>query len=362
MDVKTSGRNSRSLRIFVFAIAALAVLYTIFNLRKDGSSEGLPILDKISNAIVTPTPMPFLEMTVPYLRSREFESELSGIKQAADRANYTSYVASYNSEGSKVNGLLTVPKGDKPDGGFPGIIFVHGYIPPETYQTTDNYEDYVDYLARNSFVVYKIDLRGHGDSEGEAGGGYYAADYVIDTLNAKAALEASEFASDLGRLVNPDKIGLWGHSMAGNITLRSFVAQQNIKALVVWAGAGFTYNDLREYGIDDNSYRPPQSDSERQRRRQALREAHGDFDPESEFWKQVTPVNYLDGVTGALQLHHATDDNVVSVEYSRNLIKVLEGTNIEHELYEYQSGGYNISGNSFSLAMQRTVEFFKSNL
>ena len=47
----------------------------------------------------------------------------------------------------------------------------------------------MDYLAQNGFVVFKIDLRGHGDSEGEPGGGYFGADYVTDTLNAHSALE-----------------------------------------------------------------------------------------------------------------------------------------------------------------------------
>ena len=55
------------------------------------------------------------------------------------------------------NGLLTVPLGDVPAGGFPAIVFVHGYIPPEIYRTTERYVDYVDALARSGFVVFKID-------------------------------------------------------------------------------------------------------------------------------------------------------------------------------------------------------------
>jgi dipeptidyl aminopeptidase/acylaminoacyl peptidase len=114
--------------------------------------------------------------------------------------------------------------------------------------------------------------------------------------------------------------------------------------------------------INDNSYRPPQPDSERARRRALLRAIYGEFDPNHEFWKQVTPVNYLGGVTSAVEVHHATNDDVVSVEYGRNLMNVLEGTNIEHELFEYSSGGHNLVGSSFTTAMQRTVQFFKEKL
>ncbi len=66
--------------------------------------------------------------------------------------------------------------------------------------------------------------------------------------------------------------------------------------------------------------------------------------------------------TGALEIHHAVDDAVVSIEYSRNLSKLLDGTQLIHTLYEYPNGGHNIEGTSFTTAMQRTVEFYKKYL
>jgi dipeptidyl aminopeptidase/acylaminoacyl peptidase len=311
---------------------------------------------KAENMIaVSPAPTQFRELTIPYLRERKYESTLGELKKYNVGSNYTSYLTSYTSDGLQINGLLTQPKGTPPPNGWPAIVFVHGYIPPTQYKTTEKYVDYVDYLARNGFVVFKIDLRGHGSSQGEAGGGYYSSDYVIDTLNAYAALQASD-------VIDPQKIGLWGHSMAGNVTLRSVAAKQDIPALVIWAGAGYTYQDLRTYRISDNSYRPQPSDSTSQRKRREIFNLYGDFDQNSEFWKQVAPTNYLAGIHTPIELHHATDDNVVNIEYSRNLNKVLEGTALPHELYEYPSGGHNISGTSFTQAMQRTVNFYKQNL
>lgn len=235
---------------------------------------------------------------------------------------------------------------------FLQIVFVHGYIPPESYRTIEKYVAYVDTLAKSGFVVFKIDLRGHGESEGEAGGAYYSSDYVIDTLNAYSALQNFE-------KVNKNKIGLWGHSMAGNVTFRSMVVKKDIPAVVIWGGAGFTYSDILENGIGDNSYRPPSNNTERARKRKQLMDDYGTFNGDSWFWKQVVPTNYLDGVTTNLELHHAINDDVVSIEYSRNLNEKLDETSIPHELYEYPSGGHNISGNAFSRAMQRTIEFYK---
>lgn len=302
---------------------------------------------------ITPTPFPFEDMTVPYLRSRQYTSSLGPQKMYSQNASYTTYRTSYISDGLKVYGLLTVPKNGQQKN--PAIVFVHGYIPPAIYKTTNNYSDYVDFLARNGFVVFKIDLRGHGDSEGEAGGAYYSSDYVIDTLNARAALASSS-------LVDPNKIGLWGHSMAGNVLLRAFVTRPEIPAVVIWAGAGYTYQDLVDYRITDNSYRPPLANAERARKRKELFDTYGEFKADSWFWKQVAPTNYLGDLKGALAIHHATDDDVVSVQYAYNIMKLLDATGVEHESYTYPSGGHNISGSSFSTAMQRTVEFFKKQL
>jgi len=319
----------------------------------------LPLTQQVGNistdVSTTAQSFAFQELTIPYLREQEYESSLNDLERLSDSPNYTSYLTSYTSEGLKINGLLTVPDGEVPVGGFPAIVFVHGYIPPTTYRTTEKYVAYVDNLARNGLVVFKIDLRGHGSSEGEPGGAYYSSDYVIDTLNAYSALQNFES-------VNPEKIGLWGHSMAGNVTTRAISVKKDIPAVVVWGGAGFTYSDFLDLGIGDNSYRPPTNNTERARKRRQLTEYYGVFNPDSWFWKQVPFVNYLDGVTTKLQLHHAVDDNVVNVEYSRNLDKVLDSTDIDHELFEYSSGGHNITSPAFNTAMQRTVAFFKSSL
>ena len=321
----------------------------------NGNNAVVATTENLTENIQTiPTPFPFQEMTIPALKSRSYKSQLGQLEKLSENAFYTSYMTNYDSDGLKVNGLLTVPKKENGGSLYPAIVFVHGYIPPQEYQTNVNYATYVDYLAKSGLVVFKIDLRGHADSEGEAGGAYYSDDYIVDTLNAVEALRSSE-------IVDPDLIGLWGHSMGGNVVFRSFAAG-NIPAVVIWAGAGYTYSDLQEYMIDDNSYRPQPTDSPRSRERQKLRDAYGNFDSEHWFWKQIPATNYLDGVTGAVQLHHAVDDNVVSIEYSRNLIKALDGSGIKYDLNEYQSGGHNLTGQTFNQAMQKTVEFFKDNL
>lgn len=342
----------------VYIISIVAFLFGAFLLvRSSGvvSKKLFVSKESVKENIPTPTPMPFIEMTIPYLRNRSYVSHMGSRTRIADEGTYMSYLTNYESDGLTINGLLTIPKGNMPLEGWPAIVFVHGYIPPTQYETTNTYVSYVDYLAKSGFVVFKIDLRGHGKSEGEPSGAYYSSDYVIDTLNAMAALQTVDF-------VNPQNIGLWGHSMAGNVVMRAFVTRPEIPAVVVWAGAGYTYTDLLTYRISDASYRPPAVTTPRARLRQLLRDTHGEFSPSSAFWKQVAVTEYIKDLKGAIQVHHAVDDAVVNIEYSRNLMKLLNEVSIPHEMYEYEGGGHNINGAYFITAMDRTVEFFKKNL
>lgn len=344
--------------ILPLILGILVVLLFVIS-RSPRMEEGSTIT--LSSNHATPTPFPFQEMTISYLRNRQYNSHLGESEKIADNGSYSSYLTSYTSDGLKINALLTIPTGQQPPGwpdnvkSWPAIVFIHGYIPPIQYVTTEKYVDYVDYLARNGFVVLKIDLRGHGSSEGEPGGGYYGSDYVVDTLNAYNALQKASF-------VDPNAVGLWGHSMAGNIVLRSMAARPKIPASVIWAGAVYSYTDWQKYRINDSSYSAPQMSSERQRRRQELFEKYGSPSADSSFWQKVAPTNYLNDLKGAIEIHHAEDDDVVNIGYSRDLMALLDKTLVPHKLYTYLTGGHNIEGGSFSLAMERTVEFFKKHL
>ncbi len=341
------------MKVFLSLLIVLGIGVVFFSWKnsKNLSHESISTIE----SVIAPKNVPFESMTIPYLRVRSYESTLGEIKPLVKKAEYSQYLTSYTSDGLRVNALLTKPNGKIPDGGWPAIVFVHGYIPPTLYTTTGKYVDYVDYLARNGFVVLKIDLRGHGESEGTPGGAYYSSDYVIDTLSAYNALTHTDF-------VNGNRIGLWGHSMAGNIVARSIAAQPTIKAAAIWAGAGYTYADLQQYRIHDNSYRPPSVAASQSGQQRAVFLQYGQFDPKSDFWKMVAPTNYLNDFTGALALYHAKDDDVVSIEYSRNLTAILDKTQVKHELHEYPTGGHNISGASFSQAMKSTVTFFSEHL
>jgi dipeptidyl aminopeptidase/acylaminoacyl peptidase len=322
------------------------------------------------NPISTSTPTPTVtevvievgkELTIPYLRELEITgSEITFEEELKRTAYYHQHLVSYISEGNKIYGLLTIPALATPEGGFKAIVFNHGYIPPRSYRTTERYTAYVDYLARSGFVVFKIDYRGHGNSEGEPSGSYFSPGYTIDAISALKSLQTLD-------IIDPKGIGMWGHSMAGNLVLRAMLVDPDIKAGVIWAGAVYSYDDFVRYGIDDNTFIPPatpesQETPDPRRGRQEIFETYGRPDTQVDYWKAVSLTENIEYLNHPVQLHHAEDDTVVNIGYAFDLAAVLQENGKYYEFYTYESGGHNLVSPYFDQAMLRTVEFFRNNL
>jgi uncharacterized protein len=268
-------------------------------------------------------------------------------------ANYSRYYASYLSDGLKIYALLTVPDGEMPPGGWPAIVFNHGYIPPDVYRTTERYIAYVDQLARAGYIVFRIDYRGHDQSEGEARGAYGDPGYLSDVLNAVMSLQQFPQA-------NPQKIGMWGHSMGGYLTLRAMTINPNIKAGVIWAGVVGSYPDMISRWRRGQGPTPTPPATSR-RWRDSWAAEFGSPEQNPQFWAAVSANSYLADLSGPLQLHHGTADEEVPLEFSQTLAAELQAAGKTYEFYTYEGDNHNIS-NNFGLAMQRTIAFFDKTL
>jgi dipeptidyl aminopeptidase/acylaminoacyl peptidase len=295
-------------------------------------------------------------LSVEWMRKQDYPGSEIVIEQTLDPgANYNRYIASYKSEGLKIYALLTVPVGQKPKTGWPVVVFNHGYIPPAQYRTTERYVAYVDAFARNGYIVFKSDYRGHGSSEGRASGGYGSPDYTIDVLNAVGSIKRYKDA-------DPNRIGMWGHSMGGSATLRAMVVSQDIKAGVIWAGVVASYPDLLtrwhrpSSGITPTPRAVPTLTMGR-RWRDDLIAQYGTIEQNPQFWASISPNSFLRDLSGPIQLHHGTADAEVPIEFSEILNKQIKEAGKSVEFYSYPGDNHNIS-NNFGLAMQRSVQFF----
>jgi len=290
-------------------------------------------------------------LSIEVMRRREYTGSQVTLEQTLEPgSNYNRYYVSYLSEGLKIYALMTVPHGEKPATGWPVIIFNHGYIPPDVYRTTERYIDYVDRIARSGYIVFRSDYRGHDRSEGEANGAYGNPDYTVDVLNTLASMKAYPDADS-------NRIGMWGHSLGGYITLRSMVISDDIRVGVIWAGVVASYPDLINRWRRPPSYIPRRVTSWRT----TLAEEYGSPEENPAFWDAISANSYLTDLSGPIQLHHGTNDEDVPVEFSITLHQQIQIAGIPVELHTYEGDNHNIS-NSFDLAMTRTIEFFDTYL
>lgn len=313
----------------------------------------LPTATPTSVPTATPTPHP---LSIAAFKARDAAKEFAGSDLVIEQtlpagANYSRAVASYKSEGNKIYGLLTIPNGEKPATGWPIVIFNHGFIPPTVYRTTERYVGYQDAFARAGYITFKSDYRGHGSSEGAAGGGYGSNDYTIDVLNGMRSVQRLKEA-------DPKRVGFWGHSMGGAITLRALVTTNEIKAGVIWAGVVASYPDLiyrwTRPGVAPNA--TPNVPNAARSWRNSLITNYGTPEQNPAFWASISANSFISNVV-PIQLHHGTNDADVPVAFSQNLAGQLKDASRPHELFIYPGDDHNLSQN-IGVALQRSVAWF----
>ena len=292
------------------------------------------ITDAALQALVARQPI-----SIPALRAREYPgSEMTMVRTLNAGSNYSRQVVSYQSDGLKIFALLTVPNGTPPKGGWPAIVFNHGYIPPEKYRTTERYVAYQDAFARAGYVTLKSDYRGHGDSEGEALGGYNDPGYTVDVLNAAASLKKDP-------RVNRGRMGVWGHSMGGQLSLRAMLVDPDLKAASLWAGVVASYDVLATDWNSPPGEQKPTLDNLNRR-----------------YLRALSPNAYLQDLDGRpIELHQGTADEDVPYSFQKDFADDLRAAKQRFTAYRYPGDNHNLSGN-LRLALNRSVAFFKNNL
>ena len=181
-------------------------------------------------------------LSIAALRLRRFPPSEIRLHTVAERhAAFTSYLMSYASDELRVTGMATIPTGPGP---FPVVLLNHGYVLPSQYATGEGTRVMAYALAHRGYLTLATDYRGLGGSEDDTRFNLGARlEFVIDVLNlASAAQELPE--------ARPGLIGVWGHSLGGELAVRAAAVNPWIGPVALWAPLSVWLDDLSDfYGV-----------------------------------------------------------------------------------------------------------------
>ncbi|NCU42639.1 MAG: alpha/beta fold hydrolase, partial [Candidatus Moranbacteria bacterium] len=231
---------------------------------------------------------------------------------------YTRYFITYKSGDLTISGILNVPKGNVPEGGFPVLFLNHGYIDTAVYMNGRGLRREQDYFARQGFAVFHSDYRNHAESDKDPDGeNFLRFGYVEDVINAILAVQYSELS-----FLSKDRFGMMGHSMGGGIAQTIMVVYPGlVDAFVLYAPVS---SDAR-----DNFYRWIFRDDERVGE---IEKNYGLPEASPDFWRGISPINFFDRVTKPIMIFHGTLDDSCDITWSRRTEERLISLGKEVEL------------------------------
>ena len=290
---------------------------------------------------------PLQKYSFPELRKRVFQPD--GIWVEGDptslKASLGASTFYYWVDGRKVSGQIHQPREQAPEGGWPVVIMIRGYVDREIYQSGIGTQRAAEYFANNGFITLAPDFFGYGESDMPPDNSLEERFLCpIEVLQLIASVKSLPNA-------NADKISIWGHSNGGQIALSVLEISGKKYPTSLWAPVSkpFPYSILY-YTDEYDDYG------------KALRKLVAGFDVQYDA-NEFSIHNYYDWIGEApIQIHQGTADEAVPLKWSEVLEKTLNDKGKIVKLYVYPNADHNLAGgeNSWNLAVQRSLEWFKS--
>jgi dipeptidyl aminopeptidase/acylaminoacyl peptidase len=290
--------------------------------------------------IATPsaTPDPYWKYTIDYLRSRSYGGgQLEITETNAMNSAFTRYLIRYPSDGLMIYGFMNVPNGE---GEFPVIIALHGYIAPSIYKTFDYTTHYADALASAGYLVIHPNLRNYPPSD--QGDDLFHVGMAIDALNLIAIVKSAGGAPGPLQAADPDRIGMWGHSMGGGVTTRVITVSRDVKAAVLYAA------------VSGDEVQNDAAASIWSKHDQGSRERAVPADQ----LPRISPAFYFSGITAAVSIHHSLTDPVVPVQWSMHTCEQLKALGKDVECHYYENMPHTFERQGDKEFIQYTIQFF----
>jgi dipeptidyl aminopeptidase/acylaminoacyl peptidase len=254
---------------------------------------------------------------------------------------------------------MQIPAGEGP---FPVIVLNHGFYSRGVYRSGDGTDRASAFLARQGYLTLASDYRSWGGSD--AGPSFFYSGLVIDVINLLNAIPSIPEA-------DPERIGMWGHSMGGGVTIRVLTIDPRLKAAVLYSPVSADHADIilrwgngcfgdiaqGELVVGCNSADVVPDDLPTE-----LRDAYHAAASDAEMLQKISPFYHLDHVVAPLQIHYGTQDGQflsgTPPQWSVKLTQGLRDAGKQAELYQYEGEGHSFIGQPWFDFMGRTLRFF----
>jgi len=357
----------------VISIASIFVLsliiFIIININQDSSL--ISPLGKRRQEKPSPTPLPLKKYAFQNLKKRTpVSSRIILNKLITQNNGFNTYLFEYKSGDKKITGVANVPKetslqestlqergtsfapGAENTAGFPAIVMFRGWVDENNYTSGTGTQPSAQIYAQNGYITLAIDFLGYGGSD-PVPDNIWESRFIknINIQDFLASVEKGKIYQN-GEVfvrINPEQIGLWGHSNGGLSALTALEISGKSYPTTLWAPVSqfFPYDVL---------YYTFESDDKGKFLRQKVAEFEKDYDID-----KYSMDEYLGWITAPIQLHQGTGDMYIPTHWSDSLAQKLQNLGNEVNYYTYPGANHQLAG-AWDLVVQRDVEFFDKYL
>lgn len=341
----------------------------------------------LPTATASPSPVPTATMTYeqaiyPYtiagLRAHDYQSgEVTNLGMIEETKDFISYLIEYPSDGLNIRGVMQIPtRGEAP---YPVIVLNHGWFSRTVYRSGDGTARAAEYLNIHGYLTISSDYRSWGTSD--PGPSLFYSGLAIDVVNLLKAIPTIPQA-------DASRVGLWGHSMGGAVTMKvltivggrvaaegSVSRPPTVRAAVLYSTVSADQADVLErwglgcYGdvldgesrLDCNSSDVVPLDLPTE-----LQEAYLRAASDAETMKLISPIYHLEYVTAPVQIHYGEWDGEelsgTPPEWSLKLFDALQDAGKPVKLIEYKEQRHSFINEAWYQFMESVVKFFDQNV
>jgi alpha-beta hydrolase superfamily lysophospholipase len=333
-------------------------------------------------ATPTRTPIPTATLTYqqaidPYtiegLRAHNYQSgDVTVIGAIQETKDFISYLIEYTSDGLNIRGVMQIPTRGEPP--YPVIVMNHGYFSRSAFRSGDGTDRAAEFLNMHGYLTVASDYRSWGTSD--YGTSLFYSGLAIDVVNLLKAIPSIPQA-------DPARVGIWGHSMGGAVTMKVLtivgdnpnLSKINIRAAVLYSTVSADQADaLERWGLgcfgdvldgetraDCNSSDIVPLDLPAELQAAYLKAAS---DPET--LRLISPIYRLNYVTAPVQIHYGKLDGMVSSgtppEWSIKLFNAFLEAGKPVKLVAYDGQRHSFINEAWYQFMDTIAKFFNQHV